>query len=115
MSLVMLFQTLGGAIGISIAGSVFNNQLSRQLYTFAPNLSSEQVQAVKQSVVAIFQLDPKQRDAVVHAYVKALDFVFVVAVPACVLSVLGYAFIRNWNLKTRQEESEKQTKAASEP
>lgn len=108
-SLIMFFQMLGGAIGIAIAGSVFNNQLSKELPKYAPNLPPKLVELVKQSVTVIFELDPTLRSNVVHAYIKALGYVFIVAVPACILCAIASAFIRSWNVKTREEESRKPT------
>lgn len=106
-SLIMFFQMLGGSIGVAIAGSVFNNQLSKELPKYAPSLPPKMVQLVKQSVTIIFELDPTLRSGVIHAYIKALDYIFIVAVPACILCAIASAFVRSWNVKTREEESRK--------
>ncbi|CCA70689.1 probable DHA14-like major facilitator; ABC transporter [Serendipita indica DSM 11827] len=110
-SLIMFFQMLGGSISISISGAVFNNQLSKQLLKYAPTLPPELVEGVKQSVLVIFRLDPAIRTAVVHAYIKSLDYVFVVAIPACILCALFSSTIRNWNVKKRGQESRAGPKA----
>ena len=111
-SLIMFFQMIGGAIGIAIAGSVFNNQLSKELPKYAPDLPPKLIELVKQSVTVIFELDPALRSSVVRAYIKSLDYIFIISVPACILCAVASAFIRSWNVKTREEESRKEITSA---
>lgn len=85
----------------SIAGTIFNNQLVKELSLYASNLSPQMIQAVKQSVIVIFQLPKEQQAAVVHSYVKALKYTFILSVPTCVCAALAATLIKNWNLKKR--------------
>jgi len=91
-------QLLGGIIGIAIAGTVFANGLSK----FLPaDLAPDVRHAVRESVSAIFLLPVDQRAAVVDSYIKAIDQVFLIGVPAGVLGSLSSLLINNWNLKQR--------------
>ncbi|PVF94123.1 ABC transporter [Serendipita vermifera] len=100
-SLLTFFQLLGGVVGIAIAGTIFNNQLSKTIAQYASSLPPEMVTPVKQSVTVIFSLPPELKSQVVHAYVKALDYTFIMTVPAAVLASITSLFIKNWNLKKR--------------
>lgn len=91
-------------IPLSIAGTIFGNQLSKELASYSDVLSPEVIAGVKQSVAVIFSLSKELQAPVVHAYVKALDYVFILAVPASVLASVSGSFVKNWNLKTRGAE-----------
>lgn len=98
-------QMLGGAIGVAIAGTIFSNQLSKNLDIYAHSLPPNIIHGVKQSVTVIFELPPEMRAAAVKAYIKSLDYVFILAVPACGVWALLGLMVRNWNLKRRAEET----------
>lgn len=100
-SLLTFLQLLGGVIGIAIAGTIFNNQLVKELAHYAGGLSPEMLTAVKQSVTVIFTLPESIQAPVVHSYVKALDYTFILSVPTCVCATLAAFLIKNWNLKNR--------------
>ncbi|PVF94122.1 ABC transporter [Serendipita vermifera] len=102
-SLLSCLQFLGGAIGIAITGTVFNNQLSKTIAQYASSLSPEMITAVKQSVTVIFSLSHELQRQVVHAYVKALDYTFIMAVPVLVIMSISSLFVKNWNLKKRRK------------
>ena len=78
----------------SIAGAVFANKLSSGLLEIAPNLPEEVVAGVRQSVTVIFTLPPDQQALVIKAYVKALNYVYLVGVPVVsskVFHAAGYS------------------------
>ncbi|PVF94121.1 ABC transporter [Serendipita vermifera] len=100
-SLLSFFQLLGAAVGMAIAGTVFNNQLVKTLAQYASDLSPEMITAVKQSVTVIFTLSPDKQGPVVHSYVKALVYTFIMTVPSSVLATFFGLFMKNWNLKKR--------------
>lgn len=85
----------------SIAGTIFNNQLVKELGAYADQIPPEILKAVKQSVTVIFQLPQELQGPVVHAYVKSLDYVFIFCVPVAVLSTVFALLIKNWNMKER--------------
>jgi hypothetical protein len=101
-SLLSFLQLLGGAVGIAIAGTVFNNQLIKFLSEYASGLlDPETIEAVKRSVTVIFELSQDLQKPVIHSYVKALDYTFILIVPTTALGSVASLFIKNWNLKTR--------------
>jgi MFS family permease len=100
-STLTFFQLLGGVIGIAIAGTIFNNQLVKELAKYASGLTPETMTAVKQSVTVIFSLPESVQASVVKAYVHALDYAFLLSVPTCICGTLSALLIRNWNLKKR--------------
>jgi len=100
-SLLTFLQLLGGVIGIAIAGTIFNNELVKELAKYASGLTPETLQAVKQSVTVIFTLPESMQVPVVKAYVHALDYAFLLSVPTCICATLAALLIKNWNLKAR--------------
>jgi EmrB/QacA subfamily drug resistance transporter len=100
-SLLTFFQLLGGVIGIAIAGTIFNNQLVKELGAYADQIPPDVLKAVKQSVTVIFQLPEALQGPVVHAYVKSLDYVFIFCVPVAALTTVFALLIKNWNMKER--------------
>ncbi|KIL00149.1 hypothetical protein PAXRUDRAFT_8383 [Paxillus rubicundulus Ve08.2h10] len=96
-AIASFMQILGGFIGVTVAGVIFNNQLRYNLTVYAPDVEPGLVSA---SVAAIYSAVPANlRPGVVHAYVKSLGCVFITAVPAGVLTILGAALMRNLNLR----------------
>ena len=100
-SLVTFLQLVGGTVGIAISGTVFGTRLTTNLAQYAGVIPAETLQAVRQSVSVIFKLPQELQDSVVKAYVAALDYTFIVIVPAAALASLSALLIRNWNLKDR--------------
>ncbi|KAG8842708.1 hypothetical protein FRB91_003980 [Serendipita sp. 411] len=114
-SLLTFLQLLGGVVGIAIAGTMFNNQLTKQLSRYLVSSSSsssstgiltqELIDAVTRSITAVFEpgllQTEEQRTVVVKSYMRAIDYTFIPFVPACVLTSLSALLIKNWNLKQR--------------
>jgi MFS family permease len=100
-SLLTFLQLMGGVIGIAIAGTIFNNQLIKELAKYAGDLSPDVIEGVKQSVTVIFSLPLDQQGGVIHSYVKALDYTFILSVPCCGMATIFALFVRNWNFKER--------------
>ncbi|KAF8129836.1 major facilitator superfamily domain-containing protein [Boletus edulis] len=95
-AIVTVMQMLGGFIGVTIAGVVFDAQLRQNLAVYAPNVDPGPITA---SVAAIYsEVTSTARPSVIHAYVKSLDCVFLTASPAGFLTILGAALIRNVKL-----------------
>jgi len=98
-SLLTFLQLLGGVIGIAIAGTIFNNQLGSELAS--SGLSAQIIEGVKQSVAVVLSLPAEQRGPVITAYISAVDYTFILAIPACILTSIAAVLIKNHNLKTR--------------
>ncbi|KAG8848813.1 hypothetical protein FRB91_010479 [Serendipita sp. 411] len=110
-SLLTFLQLLGGVVGIAIAGTMFNNQLTKQLSRYLASssgtgiLTQELIDAVTRSITAVFEpgllQTEEQRTVVVKSYMRAIDYTFIPFVPACVLTSASALLIKNWNLKQR--------------
>ena len=87
--MVYLAQLIGGIIGIAIAGSIFSNSLAKYIPQYAPGIPPEFTTLVRQSVTVIFQLPPEVQPGVIKAYVKSVDDVFLLGVPAGALASLS--------------------------
>lgn len=70
----------------SIAGTVFNNQLSKELASRLPNLDPAIAAAVKESVTVIETLPASIKQSVIDAAIKANTFCFLVTLVACALA-----------------------------
>jgi len=97
-ALVTFAQLFGGVLGIGVCGTVFANELSSGLMKYAPDAPFG---LVRDSVEAIYTLPVEQRAGVIHAYVLAIDKVFIVTVACGALGSLGALLIRNINIKGR--------------
>lgn len=100
-SLVTYMQLLGAVCGISIAGAVFGNQLGKNLAEWVGIIPEEAINGVKQSVTVIFQLPPLIQLIVIKAYIAAVDYAFLVVVPAGGIIIIAALFVKNYNLKER--------------
>ena len=84
-----------------IAGAVFGNQLSKNLAQYASIIPQEAIDGVKQSVTVIFMLPSFLQQVVITAYVGALNYAFIVIVPAAGVTIVSALFVKNYNLKKR--------------
>ncbi|KAG9039579.1 hypothetical protein FRB95_009159 [Tulasnella sp. JGI-2019a] len=98
-SLVNFTQLTGGIIGVAVAGTIFGNRLTTALNKYAPTLSSDSAEAVRQSVSAIGNLTGDDKANVIRAYSEALGYVFILAIPASILASCSAVLIKNYNLK----------------
>ncbi|GAA6053549.1 hypothetical protein JCM3770_005189 [Rhodotorula araucariae] len=95
-AIVTFGQLVGGTIGIAIASSIFGTRLSSALREYAPDAPYE---LVRNSVEAIPTLPEDLQPGVVHAYVLALQNVFIIGVAAGGLTSLSALMIRNLSVK----------------
>lgn len=103
-SVITFFQILGGALGISVAGTVFANSLNSSITVYAPSLPNQLITGARQSISVIFGLPADLKHQVIIAYVRALDWVFFVGVPTMVASSLCAFLIQNHHVKQRATE-----------
>ncbi|CCA72093.1 probable DHA14-like major facilitator; ABC transporter [Serendipita indica DSM 11827] len=95
-------QLVGGTLGIAVAGTIFSNQLVRNLSgPIGDALGPQLVRAVRQSVTVVFSLPAEQRQPVVDAYVDAVATMLVTIVPVMTIAGISAFAIRDWNLKER--------------
>ncbi|KAI5476421.1 MFS transporter, partial [Pseudohyphozyma bogoriensis] len=95
-ALVTFTQLVGGTIGLSIASTIFSNKLHSALLEYAPNAP---IEIVRNSVDAVKTLPADQKPGVIHAYVLALNLVFVIGVAAGGFASLSGLLIRNLSVK----------------
>jgi len=98
-SVLSFFQLLGGALGISITGTVFANSLKSSIAEYAPGLPDQLTTGVRQSISVIFGSPADLKAQVVVAYIRALDWVFILGVPTMIASPLCVLLIKNYNVK----------------
>ncbi|KAF8526940.1 ABC transporter [Hysterangium stoloniferum] len=93
-SLMTFVQLLGSAIGIAAGGAVFSGQLRAQIKIFAPDLPPETLQLVLESVKTVLALPEPLKGLVTHAYINAIDKVFIAGIVASALGGLVALLIR---------------------
>ncbi|GAA5923697.1 MDR family MFS transporter [Sporobolomyces koalae] len=95
---VTFSQLIGATVGIAIASSIFGNKLAQGLHEFAPDAPFD---LVRNNVESIKTLAPELQVGVKHAYVLALNRVYVITVAAGGLASLSALLIRNLSIKGR--------------
>lgn len=102
-------QFLGGTIGLAVGEAVFSSELRSNIAKYAPTAPFKLVQ---ESPLAIYtDLDPSLIAQVVVAYVKSLDIVYIVCVPAAGLSIILAIFIKNIDIRPPEKKGQKGKKA----
>jgi len=97
-ALISFGQIFGGALGVTIAETVFTNQLRRNLAISAPNLPASIISALEQSVTTLEELDPSVRETVLPAYMHSIAQTFFIGAIASVLISLCALAVRNISL-----------------
>ena len=112
---------MGRIIGISLAGSVFENMIQVYLRKYAPNLPAELVAVVINDANAIWTVVPdvreaptpvsacahvaqNLRDSVLVAYTKTVSDVYLIGVPLAFAGTLSALCIKNSRMQTKGEE-----------
>jgi hypothetical protein len=91
-SIIVFLQTIGGALFVSVAQSVFTNQLVESLATYVPTLDASIVLATGATNLQQ-TLSPEFLPGVVLAYSTALTRAFLVSAGLACLTVVGSVFI----------------------
>ncbi|KAF2731180.1 MFS general substrate transporter [Polyplosphaeria fusca] len=100
-AMVMFFNSLGGAISISIAQNIFVNSLAREIPKYAPGMDPQVV--IKVGATYVRQVVPKQLLAgVLEAYTKAIDSAFIVAI-----ATAGLAFFVSLGMERKSVKGKK--------
>ncbi|EIW65485.1 hypothetical protein TREMEDRAFT_13495, partial [Tremella mesenterica DSM 1558] len=102
---VIFLGFMGRIIGISLATSVFQNMLPRNLHKYAPGLSPELVLSVVNDARAVWTVIPEaMREPTLMAYTETLRDVYIIGVPCAILGFFGGFLIRNSRMQTKEEE-----------
>lgn len=94
----MFFQTLGGALFISVAQNVFTNQLIKNLATVVPDLDPSVVRMTGATELKTV-IEQKFLPGVLTAYNLTLTQVFYVSVATATASICGAAFVEWKSMK----------------
>ncbi|PVG01143.1 ABC transporter [Serendipita vermifera] len=103
-AIAAFLQLVGGTLGIAVGGTLFANELTRNLGPLVAQISPELVKGVRQSVTVIFSLPKELWEPVVDAYVAALATMFIINVPVLALAGIFGLIVRDWNLKKKNGE-----------
>jgi len=94
-SVATFFRSIGGSFGVAIFGTIFSNTLSHNLSSVLPSgAGAAALSGGHASPAALAKLPPSLHAAIIHAYSKSLDSVFLSGVP-----ILLAAFVLTWFLK----------------
>jgi len=102
-TVIAFCQTFGSILGVSVAETVFTNQLKHNLAIKAPNLPATVISALEQSLATLEELDPSVRESVLRAYLQSIAQSFILGVVASVFISLCAMTARNVSLADRSE------------
>nr|CRX79083.1 hypothetical protein ls5930a1_00125 [Leucosporidium scottii] len=104
-------QFLGGTVGLAVAQAAFASELGQNIAKYAPTAP---ITVIRESPLAIYTSLPEDLiPAVVKAYVKSLQIVFILGVPFACLGLVMAFFIKNLSMKPPAVK--KDAEAAAEP
>jgi MFS family permease len=112
---VTFFRSMGGAIGTALLGAILNIRLKHHLSEIvgaAPGGTAGPIQT--NDVTAIRALPEPVKTWVLEAFTRAMDDVFLVAVPFMVVALIVAVTMREKPLKGRDQSSDSATASASE-
>ena len=95
------FRSLGGALGVALAGAWMNSRLHRLLPP--EHSASVGTSAVERSISAISALPEPQRAVVVHAYRQAIGSTFLLGAVVAGLGLLVVLALPERPLRSRAE------------
>jgi EmrB/QacA subfamily drug resistance transporter len=93
------FRSMGGAFGVAIFGSIFNNRLTAYLSDLLPPGFHLDPTAVQGGPEALRALPPDIHAVVVDAFARALHVAFLWGIPIAVLGFIIVVFLREEPLK----------------
>ena len=100
-AIVMFAQTLGGAIFVSVAQNVFQNQLFHNIQMYAPGANAAGIVGTGATMLRSVLAGPALK-AVLQAYNDAVTQTFYVAVAMGALSLIGPIFIEWLSVKGKK-------------
>ncbi|WVR04536.1 hypothetical protein IAU60_001543 [Kwoniella sp. DSM 27419] len=95
----------GRIVALSMSGSVFENQIQKNLRAGVPGIPDHLVQAVVHSAAAVWEDVPVElQPLVLKAYTKTLSQVFLIAVPMAICALGGALLMKNDQIVTKKDE-----------
>jgi len=96
----------GRIVGISLAGSVFENMLQVNLRKYSPETPEPLVHAIISSATAVWDTVPDSlRPSVLKAYTETLRQVYIIGIPFALLGLAGALCMKNSRMQTKAEET----------
>ncbi|KAK7691580.1 hypothetical protein QCA50_004979 [Cerrena zonata] len=99
-AILTFMSTFGGLVGISIAGTLYNNRLATNLAKI-PDIAPDTLKALTESITVIATLPEPLRSEARVASVDSLLPVFLIPLVVSVLGSLCSGMIKSYNLKER--------------
>lgn len=100
-AIAIFFNSLGGAIAISIAQNIFSNGLSKYLPIFAPDVSPSLV--MKAGATYLREAIPESKlPGVLLAYMKSLDEAFVIPIAVGGIATICACFVEWKSVKGKK-------------
>ena len=112
------FRSLGGTFGTAIFGAVLSSRLSHYLAESLPGRLAPAgggSNSLLSSPSQINRLPPAVRDPLVDSFVRALDDVFLTAVPVLLIGFILACFVRETRLKTASDRAPMAAGQANSP
>jgi EmrB/QacA subfamily drug resistance transporter len=102
------FRSIGGTFGIAIFGAILSNRLTANMAELLPRSVTQGVDAatLTGSPEEIHKLPDEVRIPLIEAFVRALDTVFLVAVPVAALAFVVALFIPEIPMRSRASDVE---------
>lgn len=96
----MFLRVIGGAVGISVSQAVISSTLREKLTRIPGFTGDTSPAALTQGVSHLKDIpDPTLRQAVIHAFTKAISTVWIVMTPLACVGFFLVLFIRNYSMK----------------
>ncbi|PLB49198.1 putative MFS toxin efflux pump [Aspergillus steynii IBT 23096] len=99
----MFLQTLGGAVFVSVAQNVFNNQLRTNLHTMAPHVDSDKVISAGATMLRKV-VDKVDLDGVLRAYSDSITHTFYISVATAAMAFFAALGVQWISVKGRSME-----------
>ncbi|VDC06640.1 unnamed protein product [Peniophora sp. CBMAI 1063] len=108
-------RTLGGTIGISIGQAIYSSVLKQKIKTLGIDFDTSPA-ALAESVRTLKDIpDPATRQAVIHAFSKAISTIWIVNTPLAGVGLIMVIFIKGYSLKRTTVQATKKDAEAGEP
>ncbi|TFK55105.1 MFS general substrate transporter [Heliocybe sulcata] len=99
-STFMFIRTLGGTIGISVGEAIVTSVLRKRISAIPGVSIDTSPSALNQEVRRLGSIaDPTQRQAVIHAYTRAISTIWLVNTPILGAGLIMVLFMRHYTLK----------------
>lgn len=96
----MFLRVIGGALGISVSQAIISSVLRQRLSRIPDYTGGTSPAALTQGVSHLKDIpNPVTRQAVIHAFTKAISTVWVVMTPLCGVCFILVLLIRNYSMK----------------